>query len=465
MKPYRIIYADDEQVFQDLLQAVFEPEMDLELITVSSAAEAWIKLQSKEVEYELIIVDRQMPGISGDEFVKSIRSERDFYTGIPIIMFTSKESTEDFIRGMELGVDYYIPKSLDHSVLIQYAKSAAEKYRRSSSERQQYKKADLSRHNKDVYVDYMVGSSNYDEPELLVQLFFDSIKKFTFDNWEALEVSILLKQDDLEIGRSSKTADANLLSRLDKAILERTLREYYIETTSDHESEAVFTGWAILWDMENETENTDGLAVLVSNYPSLNTSDPTVLAERKQLRDEIEEVVAKLLERFSELMQKLSARKKLEEANIQLQEQKEALEKEKSHTKKIVLFSTKEFQQIADDNDKNQEKQVELWEKAVQFVSDSFAEAQKIQEGDEGPELQVLLWKNAMEAMNDSFNLALELFLKLQPNQQLLLNNLMKLKGLYDQAAVNENLVPGQMSDKNKNEQQNVDDLLSSFGM
>ncbi|MGK5094472.1 hypothetical protein WDW89_20970 [Deltaproteobacteria bacterium TL4] len=170
-------------------------------------------------------------------------------------------------------MDYYLSKSTFGEVLVQYAKSAAKKYRLRKEEWAQIKKIELSDHNKDVYIDFIVGSANYHEPEFLVQFFFETIKKFQFDNWQPLRVSILLNQDEFEIGRSDQTPDVNQLGRLDKAILQRTLKEFYIEAKDNNISSTVYAAWAMLWDLEEELAESNGLAVLVRNYPSLNSPE------------------------------------------------------------------------------------------------------------------------------------------------------------------------------------------------
>jgi len=58
----------------------------------------------------VLIVDVEMPGISGFEFVEQVRADpalRD----TPAILVTSRAETEDKRRGLEVGAQAYIVKS------------------------------------------------------------------------------------------------------------------------------------------------------------------------------------------------------------------------------------------------------------------------------------------------------------------------------------------------------------------
>ncbi|WP_223585731.1 response regulator transcription factor [Microbacterium sp. OVT16B] len=55
---------------------------------------------------DLVIVDRMLPGISGDELCREIRSISD----VPIMMLTALGQVEDRIDGLEAGADDYLAK-------------------------------------------------------------------------------------------------------------------------------------------------------------------------------------------------------------------------------------------------------------------------------------------------------------------------------------------------------------------
>ena len=52
--------------------------------------------------YDLVILDIMLPKIDGWEILKSIRKEQ---VKTPVIFLTAKDSTEDLVKGLELGGD------------------------------------------------------------------------------------------------------------------------------------------------------------------------------------------------------------------------------------------------------------------------------------------------------------------------------------------------------------------------
>ncbi len=55
---------------------------------------------------DALVVDRMLPGVSGDELTRAVRSRSD----IPILMLTALGSVDDRIDGLEHGADDYLAK-------------------------------------------------------------------------------------------------------------------------------------------------------------------------------------------------------------------------------------------------------------------------------------------------------------------------------------------------------------------
>lgn len=55
---------------------------------------------------DLILLDLMLPGLSGTEVCREIRSR----SSVPIIMLTAKDSEVDIVVGLELGADDYVTK-------------------------------------------------------------------------------------------------------------------------------------------------------------------------------------------------------------------------------------------------------------------------------------------------------------------------------------------------------------------
>jgi len=66
---------------------------------------------------DLIVLDRMLPGTSGDEVVAELR--RDFNTAhIPVLMLTAKADESDELVGLALGADDYITKPFSMKRLL-----------------------------------------------------------------------------------------------------------------------------------------------------------------------------------------------------------------------------------------------------------------------------------------------------------------------------------------------------------
>lgn len=55
---------------------------------------------------DVLVVDRMLPGVSGDELCSDVRRRSD----VPVLMLTARGSVEDRIGGLERGADDYLTK-------------------------------------------------------------------------------------------------------------------------------------------------------------------------------------------------------------------------------------------------------------------------------------------------------------------------------------------------------------------
>jgi DNA-binding response OmpR family regulator len=66
-------------------------------------------------EYEIIVLDRDLPGIHGDDVCQRLRAEQ-----VParIIMVTAAATTDDLVSGLDLGADDYLAKPFELAELL-----------------------------------------------------------------------------------------------------------------------------------------------------------------------------------------------------------------------------------------------------------------------------------------------------------------------------------------------------------
>jgi DNA-binding response OmpR family regulator len=70
---------------------------------------------AKGFEFDVIILDIMMPGLSGFEMAKRLRSEK---IRTPVLMLTAKDSVPDIVRGLDLGADDYMTKPFSFEELL-----------------------------------------------------------------------------------------------------------------------------------------------------------------------------------------------------------------------------------------------------------------------------------------------------------------------------------------------------------
>ncbi|MFD0867835.1 sigma-54 dependent response regulator [Chlamydia abortus] len=98
-----IMIVEDEVTIRDVLKSYFIKE-GWNVHTSGDGREALQKVQTFKLD--LIVLDLMIPGMSGEELCRQIRS----ISNVPLIMLTSKAHESDTINGLNLGADDYITK-------------------------------------------------------------------------------------------------------------------------------------------------------------------------------------------------------------------------------------------------------------------------------------------------------------------------------------------------------------------
>lgn len=100
----KILYAEDEQLMQDITKEFLELD-SIDVDIAGSAIEAIDML--KENHYDALVSDYQMPGMDGIQLLKYLRSRSN---NIPFILFTGRGREEIVIEALNSGADYYLQK-------------------------------------------------------------------------------------------------------------------------------------------------------------------------------------------------------------------------------------------------------------------------------------------------------------------------------------------------------------------
>ena len=97
MLTYAVLIAEDERRLADAIARGLRREgMAVDL--AGDGSDALVK--SRVVRYDVLVLDRDLPGVHGDDVCRAVRGERP-ETGI--IMLTAAGELEDLVEGLSLG--------------------------------------------------------------------------------------------------------------------------------------------------------------------------------------------------------------------------------------------------------------------------------------------------------------------------------------------------------------------------
>ncbi|HEX6088137.1 MAG TPA: response regulator, partial [Thermoanaerobaculia bacterium] len=93
-------------------------EFGFEPVAAGSGAQALDEVQRRKPD--LILLDRNMPGMSGDEVLAAMRSQ-ELLSAVPVLMLTGEPMDPDEIR--RLGANAAVLKPFDVPALVQMIRS------------------------------------------------------------------------------------------------------------------------------------------------------------------------------------------------------------------------------------------------------------------------------------------------------------------------------------------------------
>ena len=106
-----ILVVDDKSNIRNLVREYLEAEGFRVVVAVNGREALFAARQEKP---DLILLDIMMPEMSGYEFLKTYRKERD----TPVILLTARLEETDKVLGLELGADDYVTKPFGMKELV-----------------------------------------------------------------------------------------------------------------------------------------------------------------------------------------------------------------------------------------------------------------------------------------------------------------------------------------------------------
>jgi two-component system phosphate regulon response regulator PhoB len=110
----RVLVVEDEADIAALVAYQLTRE-GYRVETVATGSEA-LNAVRREIP-SLVILDRMLPGVTGDEVLRTLRAEPATQS-IPVLVVTARKAQEDRIDGFELGADDYLTKPFSPRELV-----------------------------------------------------------------------------------------------------------------------------------------------------------------------------------------------------------------------------------------------------------------------------------------------------------------------------------------------------------
>jgi len=110
----RVLVVDDSSIIRRVVEQILEV-LGHEAVAAADGADALETLRSVE-DIGLILLDWNMPEMSGIEFLRSVKADPDLQ-GIPVIMLTTESERRKMIEAIEAGAKHYLTKPFQPEAL------------------------------------------------------------------------------------------------------------------------------------------------------------------------------------------------------------------------------------------------------------------------------------------------------------------------------------------------------------
>ena len=135
----RLLLAEDEKELANALEAVLKHHMySIDVVYNGSDAYDW----AVNTEYDGMILDIMMPGMSGLEVLKALRAQG---SNVPILLLTAKNEIDDRVMGLDLGADDYLSKPFAMKELLARIRAMTRRKTEFSSDMLEFGQVTLNR--------------------------------------------------------------------------------------------------------------------------------------------------------------------------------------------------------------------------------------------------------------------------------------------------------------------------------
>ena len=108
----KILIADDDPITRAMISVPLRASADLEIVEAANGQQA--RALFDKSHFDVLVIDWQMPGMSGLDFTRSIR-----LTGsqVPILMVSAQSDRQHVMKAIKAGISDYLLKPFEATVL------------------------------------------------------------------------------------------------------------------------------------------------------------------------------------------------------------------------------------------------------------------------------------------------------------------------------------------------------------
>ena len=119
MEKIQVFIADDCAEFCESVRDVISLQSNMEMVgTAYNGEEAYEKICS--LHPDVVLLDNCMPYMDGLDIVKKIKENKQMFSKQPVLMMLTAMGRDKTMQtAMRMGVDYYLVKPIDLSILIE----------------------------------------------------------------------------------------------------------------------------------------------------------------------------------------------------------------------------------------------------------------------------------------------------------------------------------------------------------
>jgi two-component system chemotaxis response regulator CheY len=112
-----ILIADDSRIMRNIVKNTFAAlKIPSQFIEASNGVEALQQMEDRKID--LVLLDWNMPDLSGLDLLKKVRAIEKFKK-LPIIMVTSEAAKYNVIEALNCGATDYITKPVNEKVFVE----------------------------------------------------------------------------------------------------------------------------------------------------------------------------------------------------------------------------------------------------------------------------------------------------------------------------------------------------------